>query len=415
MSLEMCVRVGTTSATAGDEMYSYRTNPWLAVSLFVMTMAVPADAAEEADRWRTLERQLDAYRSAIGTVRKEHGGVRRLPAVDFFLFGMGERAKFVYRGGRLTHALTGELVKAWVATEEQIVPSAYTVAVRTKVGGFVFITEDEEGVWVEEGNKKNALSMGKVSLPSFAGYRHALVLRVLHQELLVNVVDGRPVPNLFVYPKPWYRDGAMMAMAFAKTGNLQLVKKWVADLREPFDKNNGGEAEADNPGQVLYLVSLVSDKNHLLVPAARKALRRFETDGHISGRTDFAPHPVYQTKWAKFGLQSLGLADPYAVPKVADGYATLFWWAFKDGDKADQPVIVSDDYPYLTWAGCHYTGKKLGKLSDRDYPLTWEAKASQARYDGMNRVAPVYAEQRLCAPHTWHAAEAFLYLLEGQQ
>ena len=52
--------------------------------------------------------------------------------------------------------------------------------------------------------------------------------------------------------------------------------------------------------------------------------------------------------------------------------------------------------------------RKLGKLSDRDYPLTWEATASQARYEGMNRLAPVYAEQRICAPHTWHAAEAFL-------
>ena len=41
-----------------------------------------------------------------------------------------------------------------------------------------------------------------------------------------------------------------------------------------------------------------------------------------------------------------------------------------------------------------------------------EAKASQARYSGMDRVAPVYAEQKICTPHTWHAAEAFLYLLE---
>ena len=309
--------------------------------------------------------------------------------------------------------MTGKLVKAWEATEEQIVPPAYTVALRTRTGDFVFITEDEEGVWVEEGGRKDALSTSRVSLPTFAGHRQGLVLRVLHQELLVNVVDGRPVPNLFVYPKPWYRDGAMMAMAFEKTNNLHLIKKWVTDLGEPFDKNNGGEAEADNPGQVLYLVSLASDKDHLVVPAARKSLLQFETDGHISGRSDFAPHPVYQTKWAKFGLRSLGLDDPYTVPKVNDGYATLCWWACKDGDNADQPVIVSDDYPYLTWAGCHYTGGRLGKLSDRDYPLTWEAKASQAQYDGMNRVAPEYAEQRICVPHTWHAAEVFLYLLEG--
>ena len=388
-------------------------SPVVAVSLFVITLAAAAAADDEMGRWRTLERQRDAYRSALRTIREEHGGVRRLPAVDFFLLGMGERAKFVYRGGRLTRALTGELVKAWEATEEQIVPPAYTVALRTRTGDFVFITEDEEGVWVEEGGRKDALSMGRVSLPAFTSHRHSLVLRVLHQELLVNVVNGRPVPNLFVYPQPWYRDGAMMAMAFEKTNNLHLITKWVADLCEPFDRNNGGEAEADNPGQVLYLVSLVSDKNHVVVPAARKALMQLETDGHISGRSDFAPHPVYQTQWAKFGLRSLGLDDPYTVPKVNDGYATLCWWTFKDGDNADQPVIVSDDYPYLTWAGCHSTGGRLGKLGDRDYPLTWEANASQAQYDGMNRVAPEYAEQRICVPHTWHAAEVFLYFLEG--
>lgn len=270
-------------------------------------------------------------------------------------------------------------------------------------------------MWVEEDGAKNALSESCVSLPTFADRRHGPVLRVLHQELLVNVVDGRPVPNLFVYPKPWYRDGAMMTMAFEKTGNLHVIKQWVAGLSDPFDRNNGGDTEADNPGEVLYLASLVGGKEGVLVPAAREALRRFETNGHIVGRTDSAPHPVYQTKWAKFGLRSLGLEDPYAVPQVTDAYATLFWWAYREDDMPDQPVLVSDDYPYLTWAGCHYSGKRLGKISDRDYPLTWEAKASQAQYDGMNRVAPSYAEQEICTPHTWHAAEAFLYLFESER
>jgi hypothetical protein len=387
----------------------------LTAGLLVMTLASAVAAGEEADRWRTLERQRDAYRSALGAVREEHGGVRSLPAVEFFLFGMGAREKFVYCGGRLTRALNGELVAAWEVIEEQIVPPAYTVAFRTTGGGFVYITEDEEGVWVEEHGAKKPLSLSRVSLPTFADQRHGLVLRVLHQELLVNVVEGRPVPNFFVYAKPWYRDGAMMAMAFEKTNNLHLIRNWVADLREPFDKNNGGEEEADNLGQVLYLISLASDKDHALVPTVRRALTRFEKDGHILGRSDFAEHPVYQTKWAKFGLRSLGLEDPYTVPHVDDGYATLFWWAYMGDDKTDQSVIVSNDYPYLTWAGCHCTGQKLGKLSDRDYPLTWEANASQARYEGMHRVAPVLAQQRICTPHTWHAAEAFLYLLEDQR
>jgi hypothetical protein len=48
---------------------------------------------------------------------------------------------------------------------------------------------------------------------------------------------------------------------------------------------------------------------------------------------------------------------------------------------------------------------------DVAYPLTWEQHAGETNYAGMNVVAPVYARQRLSVPHTWHAAEMFLYLL----
>jgi len=46
-----------------------------------------------------------------------------------------------------------------------------------------------------------------------------------------------------------------------------------------FDRNNAGETEADNPGQALFLLSLVSDKNHPLVPKILEALKRFEVKG----------------------------------------------------------------------------------------------------------------------------------------
>jgi hypothetical protein len=78
-------------------------------------------------------------------------------------------------------------------------------------------------------------------------------------------------------------------------------------------------------------------------------------------------------------------------------------------------ALESDNYPYLTWAASHYAGKTAGKLSDRDYPLTWEAHASQANYDGMRWVAAEYVKAKTCAPHTWHAAEAFLYLREEKE
>ena len=390
---------------------------WANLVAIILLGAATATTAVEPkdDRWVGLELELTAYRLQLDALRLEQGGVRKLPPASFFLFGMGTRRKLVYQQGVLRDARTGREVRRWEVSAEMIVPPAYTVALQTRDGSRVILIEDEEAVWLEEGGKRTALTPGHVILPSFAGRRHAAVLRVLHQELLVNVIDGKPVPNFMVYAKPWYRDGAMMAMAFQKTGNLGLIKGWVLGLREPYDRNNGGEEEADNPGEVLYLISLVSGKDHPLVPIARQALKRFEKSGHIEGRSDFASHPVYQTKWAKFGLRSLGLDDPYTFPQVADSYAALCWWAFQGDDRPGQELIESDDYPYLTWAGSHYSGKHKGKLGDRDYPLTWEAKASQASYRGMDIISPVYAEVKLCTPHTWHAAEAFLYLLERKE
>lgn len=381
----------------------------------VLGLSCPMFASDAADRWQELSVARDAYRKALSRVRKEHGGPYKLPAIDFFLFGMGSRDKYIYVSGQLRNALTDRVVRTWDVAEELIVPPSYTVALKSKDGKTVFISEDESAVWVEVNAKRETISKGDVKLPDFKGRKHPLILRVLHQELLVNVVDGKPVPNFFVYSKPWYRDGAMMAMAFQKTGNLHVVKDWILSLRKPYDRNNRGETEADNLGEALYLVSLVSDKSHPLVTTVQKEFARFEKGQWIEGRSDFSHHPVYQTKWAKFGLRALGLDDPYSVPKIKDSYAALFWWAYKTDDIPGQPIIANDKYPYLGWAACHYAGKKNGKLSDRDYPLTWEAHASQAKYDGIKRISAEYTRRKVCAPHTWHAAEAFLYLIEEAQ
>jgi hypothetical protein len=372
-------------------------------------------ATGDQERWQELRIGLDAYRKALSLVRREHSGAYTLPAVDFFLFGMGNRTKYAYANGRLRNAITGQTVREWDVAEELIVPPYYTVALKTRDGKVVFIFEDESAVWVESDGGKEALSSDGVRLPNFEGRAYQLVLRVLHQEMLVNIVNGKPLPNFFVYAKPWYRDSAMMAMALQKTGNLDLIREWILGLREPYDRNNGGETEADNLGQALYLISLVSDKSHPLVPVILKELTRFQKEGWIEGRSDFASHPVYQTKWAKFGLQGLGLEDPYSVPGMEDSYAALFWWAYKADDAPGQPLIADDKYPYLQWASSHYAGAKGGRLSDRDYPLTYEAEASQAKYEGMEWVDFKYVQDRVCAPHSWHAAEAFLFLYEESE
>lgn len=362
-------------------------------------------------------RELEQYRAELNAFRSEFGGSRDLPDVKFFLFGMGLRTKYLYKEGVLMNALSGEVIRKWDLRDELILPQLYTVILRLKHGGVARIVENEQGVWLIEEGSRAALNGTKnyVKLPTFDGKKYPRLLRALHQELLVNITDKGPVPNFFVYDKPWYRDAAMMALALKETGNLDCIKNWILNLREPFDRNNAGKTEADNLGQALFLVSLVSNTNHPLVEKVLAEIPRFERQRNgssfIQGLTDFAEHPVYQTKWLKYGLRALGLPDRYTIPLQKDGYSALFWMDYRDayipGDYADR-----ENYPYLGWACDHFHRDKKSPISNRDYPLTWEQNASQANYSGLQLLSPIYMRKKLAAPHTWHAAEVFLYVLE---
>jgi hypothetical protein len=356
---------------------------------------------------------LQEYRLRLNELRRDYSRVRMMPAVSFFLFGMGARRKLIYQTGVLKDAVSGEILRSWDVASETIIPPAYTVLIEPHEAPPVKITENEIGIWLEEGDQVTALSESALNLPVFSGRKYAIVLRVLHQEVLINIIDGIPVPNFFVYPhrKPWYRDSAMMAMVLQATGNLGLIRDWILNFRAPYDRNNAGETETDNLGQALYLVSLVSDRSHPLVPFLLNELQVWQTNDYIKGRTDFSEHPVYQTKWAKYGLAALGIKDPYEVPLIPDSYSSLFWWAYKDRH-LQQPRFNEMDYPYLDWAEAHFYDEKNGPVSGSDYPLSWEANASQANYAGMAGLSQAYTDQRLCAPHTWHAAEMFLCLLD---
>ena len=389
------------------------------VTCLLILFPLVSSVARAAEIAVTPEHALAGYRAVLESCRKEHGGGHDLPDVKFFLFGMGgARTKLLYRDGALIDSSSGRELRHWNVQSEIIVPSDYSVRLETGDKKTVELREDETAVWLKEDGHRTEIAgtHAPVRLPDFADRKYPRVLRVLHQELLVNVTAAGPVPNYFVYRKPWYRDGAMVALALKKTGNIDLLRDWILGLREPFDRNNGGETEADNLGQFLFLVSLVSDSNHSAVARALAEIPRFEIHDaagkFIRGRSDFGPHPVYQTKWLKFGLRALGLPDPYVVPKLADSYDALFWMDYRDAHTAAGDSDNRGDYPYLGWACDHFHGTKKSPLGNRDYPLTWEAHASQADYAGMTIVSPVFAGQKISAPHTWHAAEAFLSLIE---
>ena len=331
----------------------------------------------------------------------------------YFLFGMGSRRKLVYKQGELFDPFPRERLGHWNVGKEKIFPAEYKVVLETDQG-VVIICEDETGVWLEEKGKRRKIATGAVKLPSFEGHPHCRVLRQLHQEILVCIADGLPLPNPFVYRKPWYRDAAMMCMCLEKTGNVDLVREWILSIREPFDRNNGGVAEPDNLGQVLYMVSLVADSKHPAVAQVLARVPEFRKGDHISGLTDFGEHPVYQTKWLKLGLARLGLSDDLKVPKVHDAYGVLFWMDFQD-EHVEGPGFddeAKEKYPYLAWAEDHFHGKAGKPEYDPEfYPMTWEAEASEADYEGMSVLSPAYLVRRVCFPHSWHAAEMFLALL----
>ena len=338
-----------------------------------------------------------------------------LPDCAFYVFGMGDRRKLLYREGRLTDALSGEPVRQWTVRAETIRAPEYRVELDTSDGALALV-EDEAGVWIETGSGREPLVESPLSLPRFDDRPHGDLLRVLHQEVLVGIVNGLPVPNLLAYAKPWYRDAAAMAMVLERTGNLRLIEDWVAGLREPYDRNAHGNEECDNLGQALYLISLVSDPAHALVQTLLAETERWREGDHIAGVTDYGSHPVFQTKWLKFGLRALGLDDPWAIPEVYDGYSALCWWGFKDSyvEGPGQDEHNKQMYPYLAWAEGHFHGWQFDlPPADWRWPLTWEAEASDADYEAMRAVCGEYFERRIAAPHAWHAAEMFLYVDDG--
>ncbi|GAB3801827.1 hypothetical protein GCM10028819_29860 [Spirosoma humi] len=361
--------------------------------------------------------ELDAYRSQLDLLRQTHPNRHELPDLKFFLFGMGDRLKLIYRNGRLLNALTGNIEEQWAVKQEIIVPPAYLVHLVLTNGQTVQIQEDAAGVWLLQTNKRPRLLPGtrsRLNLPDFVNKRFGSILRVLHQEILMNVRNGRPMPNFLIYQNPRYRDAALVAMVLRKTKNLPLIRDWIMAIRDPFDRHKQGLAEADNPGEVLFLVSLVSDKSHPVVQMALDSVKPFEKEDYIAGKTDYADHPVYQTKWFKYGLKSLGLPDPYHIPRQYDSYSSLFWWAYTSEHVAGKKFTGSSNanYPYFAWAEDHFYNENRGLIGTIDYPLSWEQQASDAHYPGLTVLDKDLIRKKIAFPHAWHAAEQFLLLAD---
>ena len=132
-------------------------------------------ASAAADAAASVARQeIASYRSELADFRREFAASDRVPNIPFYLFGMGRRAKYVYRSGELLTAPGGKLVCRWPVKKELIVPPGYRVLLELEGGQTVEIQEDEEGVWVHEKGRRVALAGATrpVNLPDFARHRY---------------------------------------------------------------------------------------------------------------------------------------------------------------------------------------------------------------------------------------------------
>lgn len=334
------------------------------------------------------------------------------------IFGEGSRQLHIFTSGRLIEAATGREVDGWDVLAESLDADGRGLSLVTRAGR-VRLYEDEEALWREADGHREALTQGPVNWPDFSQHPHGLLLSRLLHETLVNIDKGQPLPNALVYTRPWMRDAAMVSMVLQRTGNLGLIRDWVLGLADPFDRNNAGIEEPDNLGQVLYLLSHFAGAEHSLVPQILATTERFREGDHLTGQTDFGEHPVYQTQWFKWGLRALNIDDPFIIPVKEDSYAGLFWMDFREHYRGPEVGRYQGtaDYPYLGWAEAHTLQltppwSLLGDRESTKMALTWESKASQADYAALKPYAPQDAEERISRPHSWHAAEAFLYLLE---
>jgi len=333
----------------------------------------------------------------------------------FYIFGMGLRDKYILRK---TDNNLYELIKY---KDKSIVIDNlkldyidyenYTVHAKDMLENEIIISEDEDRIYIKNNNDTNVLQDNiKINIPTFDNYEHKYQLRVLFNEVMINITEDGPKPNFIAYSNVWYRDAAIMAMVLEKTNNINQIENWIMHINKMYDNQNDGN-ELDNLGQLLYLSSLTENKNDNLILEIQKEIEKnVYTEGYLNGITDGAYHPVYQTKWLIFGLKKLGLDySKYTIPNLKDSYSQLVWFCDEKSD--GRTYGINKRWQYIEYASLHFNKKKID-FDNKAYPLSLEYRPSKANFENMNIIGQDFVKTKLVVPHGWAAAEMFLYLID---
>ena len=373
---------------------------------------------------------------------------------DFFSFGMGDRKKLIYKKGKLIDLQTKQTVRSFDFTHEMIIPNMYTVLLLDQAGKITRIYEDETGVHIEKGrmariwedwNNYNqweddrlnnretkpveniasetiTTSKNKINLPNFEDSKVGRVLKVLHQEVLVNIDHGRPRTTLTARTNEsgLYREGMVAAMVLEKTNNTWLFEDWmkqinsIYDCRNKLEKNEAKCTEsADNPGQLLYLLGAITNSRQDLTNKIKAEVRQKAVNGEFVGEVDGEKMGYYPTALLINGARKnkIDLGYDFNLGK-ADKYLGLTWW-LNDYKEAKHGNIVDPMHPAKEWASVHQEPGHYGltTILDEAYPLTFDGELTEAEAEEQKLINEHYSHEK--GPRLssiWHASEMFLML-----
>lgn len=339
-----------------------------------------------------------------------------LPDVDFYLFGMGNRRKILFKDDKLIDIDDGTTIRQFKVKKYLIIPNEYTVLIKEEDGKFIKIYENNQGVYIESTDEKEIIDGTKIdiNLYTFDKQKYKNFKKVLYSEILFNIKDSKLYPNIIVYDEPFYRDAAMACMVLKQTNNADLVSEWISSIDKIYDEQNAGEKEPDNLGELLYMISTQENKNTDLITKIEQEAERIASsnpDGYyLYGKTDFSNEYKYQNMWYDFGMKALGKKSKFNYKDLNDGYQNLAWWM----SRSSQKEAITDEYfPYIGWANYHASNKK-GKLmvNNKLYPLSWEKCASQADYSKMQIIDEQFVTDKVSPVHLWSASEMILFILD---
>ena len=373
---------------------------------------------------------------------------------DFFSFGMGDRKTLIYKKGKLIDLQTKQTVRSFDFTHEMIIPNMYTVLLLDQAGKITRIYEDETGVHIEKGrmariwedwnnynqweddrlnNRETKLvenittetistSKNKINLPNFEESKVGRILKVLHQEILVNINQGKPRTTLMAKTNEsgLYREGMMAAMVLEETKNTWLFENWmkqigsIYDCRNKLEKNETKCTEsADNPGQLLYLLGVITNSRQDLTNKIKAEVRQKAVDGEFVGEVDGEKMGYYPTALLINGARKnkIDLGYDFNLGKP-DKYLGLTWW-LNDYKEAKHGNIVDPMHPAKEWASVHQEPGHYGltTILDEAYPLTFDGELTEAEAEEQKLINEHYSHEK--GPRLssiWHASEMFLML-----